>query len=415
MLNRRVVVTGTGVVTPVGTGIDTFWPALLAETNGIGPVTRFDVSDFRSRLAAEVSDFDPTDFIDRRDARRMDRFTHFGIAAASLAMEDAGLAPGGFEPERAGIVLGSGIGGSRTIENGYDVLNEKGPKGLDPFFISRLLVNMGAAMTSIRFGLKGPMSALSVACSTGANAIGDACRILERGDADVMLAGGAEAAVDRLAYGGFCATRSMTVGTDPETACRPFDLDRDGFVMGEGGGVVVLETRDHALARGARIRAEVIGYGNTADAFHFTAPAPGGEGMARVIRRALDDAGVPPEAVGYVNAHGTSTKRNDACESAAIRTVFGAHADRLPISSNKSMIGHLLAAAGAVEFVATVLTVQTGQAPPTIHYRTPDPDCAIDCVPEGARRIDPDVAITNSFGFGGGNACLVVRRHERTA
>jgi 3-oxoacyl-[acyl-carrier-protein] synthase II len=412
MSSGRVVITGLGAVTPIGSGVDAFFEALLAGTNGIGPVTRFDATGFRAQLAAEVSDFDPLQWIERRDARRMDRFTHFGITASSMAMEDAGLAAGGFEPTRAGIILGSGIGGSRTIEDGYDVLNSKGARGLDPFFISRLLINMAAAMTSIRFGLKGHMSALSVACSTGANAVGDALRVIQRGEADVMLAGGAEAAVDRLAYGGFCATRSMSSSTDPESGCRPFDLDRDGFVMGEGGGMAVLEDLDHALARGARIYAEVVGYGNTADAHHLTAPAPGGEGMARVMKRAIEDAGIPHTQVGYVNAHGTSTRLNDACESAAIQTVFGEHAAKLKVSSNKSMIGHTLAGAGAIELVATVKSIQSGMVPPTIHYESPDPECPLDYVPNRAEQVDLEAAITNSFGFGGGNACLVVKRYD---
>lgn len=411
MSSRRVVITGLGAVTPIGVGVEAFFDALLAGTNGIGRVTRFDPTDYRSQLAAEVRDFDPLGWIERRDARRMDRFTHFGLSAATMAMEDAGLGSGGFEPTRAGVILGSGIGGSRTIEEGYDILNGKGPKGLDPFFVSRLLINMAAAMASIRYGLKGHMSALSVACSTGANAIGDAFRVIQRGEADVMLAGGAEAAVDRLAYGGFCATRSMSTSTDPESACRPFDLDRDGFVMGEGAGIAILEGLDHAIGRGARIYAEVAGYGNNADAYHFTAPAPGGDGMARVMRLAIEDAGIPLAAVGYVNAHGTSTRLNDSCESEALRTVFGDHAARLKISSNKSMIGHLLAGAGAVELVATVKTIQTGMAPPTIHYETPDPECSLDYVPNRAQRVDPEAAIANSFGFGGGNACLVVKRY----
>jgi 3-oxoacyl-[acyl-carrier-protein] synthase II len=410
MSEHRVVVTGLGAVTAIGHGADAFFRALLAGTNGIAPITGFDTTGFRSNLAAEVHDFDPLDWIDRRDARRMDRFTHFGVSASAMAMEDAGLGEGDFDPDRAGVILGSGIGGSRTIELGHEALDRKGPKGLDPFFVSRLLINMAGAMVSIRFDLRGPISALSVACSTGANAIGDAFRVIQRGDADVMLAGGAEAAVTSLAYGGFCATRSMSTNPDPETASRPFDRDRDGFVMGEGAGIAVLERLDHAIARGADVYAEVAGYGNTAEAYHLTAPAPGGAGMARVMRRALEDASLAPEAVGYVNAHGTSTKLNDACESEAIRTVFGDHAGSLKVSSNKSMIGHLLAGAGAIEFVATVMTVDAGRIPPTIHYRTPDPECPLDYVTGEAETVALEAAITNSFGFGGGNACLAVKR-----
>jgi len=411
MSRHRVVITGLGAVTPIGVGVETFWEALLAGTNGIGPVTRFDATGFRATLAAEVKDFDPLAWIERRDAKRMDRFTQFGIATAAMAMEDSGLADHDFEPTRAGIILGSGIGGSKTIENGYAAIEAKGPRGLDPFFVSRLLINMAAAMVSIRFGLKGHMSALSVACSTGTNAVGDAFRVIERGDADFILAGGSEACVDRMAYGGFCATRSMTPNPDPATACRPFDANRDGFVMGEGAGIAVLENLEHAVGRGARIYAEVAGYGNTSDAFHLTAPGPEGEGMARVMRCALADAGVDPASVGYVNAHGTSTRLNDACESAALLAVFGDHAPHLKVSSTKSMIGHLLAGAGAVELVATVKAVHTGVVPPTIHHETPDPECPLDYVSDGAERADPFVALTNSFGFGGGNACLALKKY----
>ncbi|MCK5147171.1 beta-ketoacyl-ACP synthase II [bacterium] len=412
MQENRVVITGLGAVTPIGIGVDDFWNALKKGKSGIGRVTNFDISEFRSKLAAEINDFNPEDWIDRKSARRMDRFTHFGIAASSMAMTDAGLEIGNFDGKRAGVIIGSGIGGSKTIEEGYDILNTKGPSGIPPFFISKLLINMAACMVSIRYGLKGPLMANSVACSTGTNAIGDAGRIIQRGDADIMLAGGSEACIDKLAYSGFCATRSMTSKEDPEKACRPFDRERDGFVMGEGSGIVVLESLDHAIKRGVKIYAEVGGYGSTADAFHFTAPHPESEGMIRVMQMALDDAGLAPEAVGYINAHGTSTVLNDKCESTAISTVFGDHASKLKVSSNKSMIGHLLAAAGGVECVATALSIHTGQIPPTINYETPDPDCPLDYVTNGTENISLDAALTNSFGFGGGNASLLIKKYK---
>jgi 3-oxoacyl-[acyl-carrier-protein] synthase II len=410
MMENRVVITGMGAVTPVGIGVTDFWEGLMAGRNGIAPVTRFDATRFSSKLAGEIKDFHVENWIDRKSADRMDRFSHFGIAASAMAFKDAGLDSFALDKTRAGVIIGSGIGGSKTIEEGYFKLTEKGPHGLNPFFVAKLLINMAASAVSIKFGLKGPISAPSVACSTGANAIGDAFRILQRGDADVMLAGSAEAAVDPLAYGGFCATRSMTPNPDPETACRPFDKNRDGFVMGEGAGIAVLERLEHALNRGAKIYAELAGYGNTADAYHVTAPDPEGDGMFRVMRNALKDARLSPEEIGYVNAHGTSTVLNDKCESAAIVKVFGGHAKTMKVSSIKSMIGHLLAAAGSVEFVSTVMSVHTGKIPPTIHYREPDPDCPLDYVSRGAETVDLNAAITNSFGFGGGNVCLAVRK-----
>ena len=400
-----------GVVTPVGIGLDAFWQGLVSGKNGISRLTYFDVSDFPSTMASEVKDFDPEQWIDRKSAARMDRFSQFAVAASAMAMADSGLPDASFPGESAGVIIGSGIGGCETIEKGQAKLAEKGPRALDPFFVSKALVNMAACMVSIRFGLKGPLSALSVACSTGAIAIGDAFRIIQRGDAEIMLAGGSEACLARLPYGGFCANRSMSRRNDcPEKASRPFDKGRDGFVMGEGAGVVVLERLERALGRGARIYAELAGYANTADAYHFTAPEPSGDGMIRVMKNTLADAGLRPEDVGYINAHGTSTVLNDKFESAAILAAFGSHARVLKVSSNKSMIGHLLAAAGAVEFAATVMSVHSGIVPPTINYEEPDPDCPLDYVTRGAERLDLEAAISNSFGFGGGNACLAVKK-----
>jgi 3-oxoacyl-[acyl-carrier-protein] synthase II len=412
MDEKRVVVTGLGAVTPIGIGVEAFWRGLQAGKNGVARVTRFDPSDFRSQLAAEVKDFDPQQWIDKKSIERMDRFTVFAVAAAAMAMQDAGLADRAFEKERAGVIIGSGIGGSATIEEGHYRIQEKGPNSLTPFFVSKLLINMAACMVSIRFGLKGHLSAPSVACSTGANAIGDAFRILQRGDAEVMLAGSSEAAVTPMPYAGFCATRSMSANPDAETASRPFDRNRDGFIMGEGAGVVVLENREHAIQRQAKIYAELVGYGNTADAYHFTAPEPNGDGMIRVMRAALKDAAIEPGEIDYINAHGTSTPMNDKIESAAIMNVFGDHAAALKVSSNKSMIGHLLAAAGAVEFIATVMSVHSGIVPPTINCLEPDPDCPLDYVTKGAETLSVRYAASNSFGFGGGNACLVVKKYE---
>ena len=412
MNKNRVVVTGLGAVSPIGIGAGEFWTGLIEGRNGIGPVTHFDASEYRSKLAAEVKEFDPGNWIETKSARRMDPFTQFAVAATAMAMEDAGLDAAPFDGTRAGVIIGSGIGGARTIEDGYAIMNEKGPNSLNPFLVSMLLVNMAASMVSIRFGLKGPMAALSVACSTGANAIGDAYHIIERGDAEIMVAGGSEACITPLAYGGFCATRSMSQNTDPKNASRPFDKNRDGFVMGEGAGVAILESMEHARARGARIYAQVAGYGNTADAYHFTAPEPSGDGMKRVMRVALDDAGMTPEDVDYVNAHGTSTVLNATAETGAIIDVFGEHAHKLKISSNKSMIGHLMAAAGAVEFLSSVLTVYNGAIPPTINHSQPDPDCPLDYVVNGAETCKVRAAISNSFGFGGGNSSVIVKEYS---
>ena len=415
MVNRdRVVVTGIGVITPIGIGREDFWDGLLSGRNGISRITLFDPSEFRSQMAGEVNGFHAEEWIDRKLARRTDRFTHFALVASDLAMKDAGLDAFGFDGRRAGVIIGSGIGGTQTLENASAELLAKGPRSVGPLVVSRVLINTAACVVSISYGLKGPLSAPSVACSTGANAIGDAYRILERGDADIMLAGGTEASVSPLPFAAFCATRAMSVrNDDPEHASRPFDKNRDGFVMGEGAGVVVLERLEHALERKARVHAELVGYGSTADAFHLTAPHPEGDGMVRVIEEALRDAGLAVSDIGHINAHGTSTILNDKTESVAVMKVFGDHAPRLKICSIKSMIGHLLAAAGAVEFASTVLSVSTGRIPPTINYEEADPDCPLDHVTEGEESIDLDAAMSQSFGFGGGNACLVVKSYEQ--
>jgi len=411
MNEHRVVITGLGAVTPIGTDVKNFWEGLKAGRNGINKVTHFDVTDFRSKLAAEVKEFHVEKWVNKKLAKNVDRFTQFGIAASTMAIKDAGLESFSFDRTRAGVIIGSGIGGSQTIEEGYSRLREKGPRSLHPFFVSKLLINMAACMVSIEYGLKGPLSAPSVACSTGSNAVGDSFRILQRGDADIMLAGSSEACITPLAFGGFCATRSMTQNECAADACRPFDKNRDGFVMGEGAGIVVLENLEHAQKRGTKIYAEIVGYGNTADAYHFTAPEPQGDGMIRVMQAALKDACMDPNEIGYINAHGTSTVLNDKCESAAIIKVFDKHAKFLKISSIKSMIGHLLAAAGAVEFVSTAMSVYTGEIPPTINYKEPDPDCPLDYVIHGVESVDINAAMSNSFGFGGGNACLIVKKY----
>ena len=411
---NRVVVTGLGAVTPIGLGIEEFWKGLTVGKNGVSRITRFDPSDFSSQMAAEVRNFRPEDWIDRKSAERMDRFAHFGYAAAAMAIQDAGLNRVDFDRDRAGVIIGSGIGGSETIEKGHALLREKGPKSLPPFFVSKLLINMCACLVSISFKFKGPLSAPSVACSTGTNAIGDAFRILQRGDADIMLAGASEACITPVAYGGFCATRSMSRrNDDPEKASRPFDKNRDGFVMGEGAGIVVLERLEHALRREARVYAELAGYGNTSDAHHFTAPEPAGDGMVRAMAGALQDGEIHVRDVGYINAHGTSTVLNDKIESRAIQKVFGQHSRRLKVSSIKSMIGHLMSASGAAEFVATAMSICTGIVPPTINYEEPDPECPLDYVIHGAEKIDLQAALSNSFGFGGGNACLVLKKYRK--
>jgi len=412
MNEHRVVITGLGAVTPIGIGVKDFFDGLKSGRNAIAEVTHFDVSDFRSKLAAEVKDFHADDWIDRKSARRMDRFSQFGIAASEMALSDADL--NSFDGNRAGVIIGSGIGGSRAIEEGHSTLLTDGPDRIGPFIVSRMLINMAACMVSIRYGLKGPLSSPSVACSTGSNAIGDAYRVLQRGDADLMLAGSSEACLSPLPWGTFCATRSMTVNNCPDTASRPFDKDRSGFVMGEGAGIVVLENLRHALDRDARIYAEIIGYGNTADAYHITAPEPHSDGMIRVMRAALKDADMNADEIDYINAHGTSTILNDKCESAAIEKVFGEHSKTLKISSIKSMMGHLLAGAGSVEFVSAVISVFSGLIPPTINYRTPDPECTLDYVTDGAESLDVKAAMSNSFGFGGGNACLIIKKYGDT-
>ncbi len=416
---RRVVVTGLGALTPVGNTAEEFWAAVTSGRSGIGPISKFDaaVKDasghfrYETRIAGEVRGFDPLRFVDKKEARRLDLFVHYAMAGSVMAVADAGLDVSKVDGTRFGVLIGSGIGGIQTLLDGERVRLEKGPERVSPFIIPMLIVNMASGLVSMRFGAKGPNSAVVTACATGNHAIGDAFKIIQRGDADVMIAGGSEAIIVPLTIAGFCAMKAMSTRNDePEKASRPFDAARDGFVPSEGAGIVVLESLEHAQRRDARTYAEVVGYGMTADAHHMTAPDPEGDGSARAMQAALRDAGLDPSEVGYINAHGTSTPYNDRFETLAIKRVFGEHARRLAVSSTKSMTGHLLGAAGGVETIATVLSLHHGLLPPTINYETPDPDCDLDYVPNQARKLDVEVALNNAFGFGGTNATLAFRK-----
>ena len=411
---RRVVVTGIGLVSPLGTGTDKNWQALLRGESGIAPLTRFDVSRHATRFGGEVKDFDPLAFIDRKEVRKMDLFIRFGLAAAELAVADSGLDRAGLQSDRAGVYVGSGIGGLGSIEENHKVLLEKGPDRVSPFFLIQTIINEASGQISIRFGAKGPNCANATACSTGSHAIGDSFRIIARGEADIMITGGAEAPLTPLSLAGFNAIKAVSERNDaPAKASRPFDAQRNGFVMGEGAGVLILEELGLALRRGARIYAEVVGYGMTSDAFHVAAPAPDGDGAIRVMRRALEDAGLGPDAVQYINAHGTSTELNDKTETAAIKAVFGEHARRLAVNSTKSMTGHLLGAAGGLEAGVTALALFHQIMPPTINYEFPDPECDLDYVPNTARKAEIVHGLSNSFGFGGTNASLVLKRFDK--
>lgn len=412
-MKRRVVVTGLGLVTPLGIGVEETWSALIAGKSGITSITKFDASDMATQIAGEVKDFKPEDYISRKDIRRMDIFTAYALAASRMAVEDASLNINGNNADRVGVVIGCGLGGLSTIERFHRILLEQGPKKISPFFIPMLIANMAPGHISIVFGAKGPNVAIETACAAGTHAVGDAFKHIQHGAADVMIAGGVESTITPLAISGFNAMRALsTRNQDPEKASRPFDQDRDGFVLSEGSGIVILEALDYALERGARIHGELIGYGLTGDAFHISAPAPEGEGMARCMQMALDDAGVVPEEVDHINAHGTSTDLNDKFETQAIKSVFGEHSYKLAVTSTKSMTGHLLGGAGGVESVVTVLTIKRGIIPPTINYESPDPECDLDYVPNVARKAEITMALSNSFGFGGTNAALLFRRYE---
>ncbi|HHY66342.1 MAG TPA: beta-ketoacyl-ACP synthase II [Alicyclobacillus sp.] len=410
-MKRRVVVTGVGVLTPIGNSVSEFWSHLLAGRSGIRRIDRFDVSEFPTQIAGMVENFDPEAFMDRKEARRMDRFAQFAVAAAKMALEDAGLSMADTDPERVGVYIGSGIGGLHTLMEQHQILLEKGPRRVSPFLIPMMIADMASGQVSIQFGAKGPNSAPISACATGTHAVGDATRMVQYGAADVMIAGGTEATIHPMALAGFSSAKAMSTRNDePEKAVRPFELHRDGFVMSEGAGILILEALEHAQKRGARIYGEIVGYGMSGDAFHVTQPAPEGDGAARAMAAALKDAGLQPEDVDYINAHGTGTDLNDKFETIAIKRVFGDHAYRVAVSSIKSMVGHMLGAAGAVEAIASLLTLQEGKIPPTINYETPDPECDLDYVPNVYREAKVNVVLSNSFGFGGHNACIVVRR-----
>ncbi len=413
MTPRRVVVTGVGLVSPLGIGTSETWQGLVAGRSGAGHITRFDASDFSSRIACEVKGFDPLDYADRRDARKMDTFIQYALAASLFAAEDAGLKTPLANPDRVGVVISSGIGGFETIEREHRKLLEKGPRRISPFFVPAMVVNLAAGWVSIRLGARGPNSAMATACSAGAHAVGEAFRLIRHGHAEAVVAGGAEATITPMCIGGFASMKALSTRNDePERASRPFDRDRDGFVVGEGAGILVLEEREEALARGATPYAEVLGYGMSGDAFHITAPAEDGSGAVRVMQAALTEAGASPEDVDAVNAHGTSTPLNDRIETAAIRRVFGGHADRLAVSSTKSMTGHLLGGAGGLEAGISCLTLRHQTLPPTINYETPDPGCDLDNVPNTARPATVRSVLSNSFGFGGTNVSLLFRHPD---
>lgn len=412
MEKRRVVVTGVGAITPLGNDAKTTWNNAINGVSGIGPLTRVNADDFPAKVAAEVRDFDPTLFMEKKDARKMDRFTQFAVAASIMAVQDSGLEITEENSDRIGVWIGSGIGGMETFENQFETFLQKGYRRVSPFFVPMLIPDMATGQVSITLGARGVNSCTVTACATGTNSIGDAFKVIQRGDAIAMVTGGAEAPITRMSVAGFCANTALSTNPDPKAACRPFDADRDGFILGEGAGILVLEDLEHALARGANIYAEIVGYGSTGDAYHITAPAPAGEGGARAMKMAIRDGGLEPNEIDYVNAHGTSTAYNDKFETAAMKEVFGEHAGKLAISSTKSMTGHLLGAAGGVEAIFSVQALKEGIIPPTINYVTPDPECDLDYVPNQARKQEIKTVMSNSLGFGGHNATIVFKKYE---
>ena len=411
ILKRRVVVTGLGLITPLGIGVEKTWSALCAGKSGVRRITKFDPSHHACQIAGEVTDFNPADYIEKKDIKKMDTFIHFAVGASQMAVDDSGLKVTEENADRVGVYIGSGIGGLPAIEAYHKVLLDKGPDRVSPFFIPMVIINLASGQVSMRIGARGPNSCAVTACATGNHCIGDAFRIIQHGEADAMVAGGTEAAITPLCVAGFASAKALsTRNDDPERASRPFDKERDGFVLGEGAGVLVLEELESARRRGARIYAEILGYGMTADAHHITAPPEDGAGAVRCMRLALKDAGLTPDAIGYVNAHATSTMA-DRIETNAIKQVFGEHARRLAVSSTKSMTGHLLGAAGGVEAIFSILAIQRGVLPPTINQDVPDPECDLDCVPNRARQAEVHTVLSNSFGFGGVNACLIFSRY----
>ncbi|ACK38701.1 beta-ketoacyl-[acyl-carrier-protein] synthase II [Listeria monocytogenes] len=412
MDKRRVVVTGIGAVTPIGNDAETSWENAKKGVNGVAKMTRLNPDDFPVKIAAELKDFDVEKYLEKKEARKMDRFTHYAIASAEMAVQDSGLVIDDSNANRVGVWIGSGIGGMETFETQYEIFLNRGHRRVSPFFVPMMIPDMGSGQVSIRFGAKGINSTTVTACATATNSIGDAFKVIERGDADAMITGGAEAPITKMSLAGFTANKALSLNPDPETACRPFDKDRDGFIIGEGAGIVILEEYEHAKARGAKIYAEIVGYGATGDAYHITAPAPNGEGAARAMKMAIDDAGLTPDKVDYINAHGTSTPYNDEYETQAIKTVFGDHAKKLAISSTKSMTGHTLGASGGIEAIFALLSIRDSIIAPTIHLKNQDEVCDLDYVPNEAREANVNVAISNSFGFGGHNATLVFKKME---
>lgn len=411
-MKRRVVITGAGVVSSLGFGLDQFWGSIKEGRNGISEITRIDVSEMSTKVGAEIKDFDPTQFIDKKEARRMDRYNQFAMAASKLAVENAKLDLDSLDKDRCGVIVGSGIGGIGTFEEQHSVLISKGPGRVSPFFIPMMISNMASGRIAIQYGFMGFNECVVTACATSNNAIGDSFKVIQRGDADLMLSGGAEASLTPISFAGFCNMGAMSKNPDPATASRPFDKDRDGFVMGEGAGILVLEELEHALNRGANILAEVVGYGCTCDAYHITAPHPEGVGGIKSMQMAIKDAGIKPEEVGYVNAHGTSTPLNDPSEVKVIKAVFGSHAANIAMSSTKSMTGHLLGAAGAIEAVVTAMAIHDSFLPPTINVQNQDPECDIDCVPNKGREGSIKYALSNALGFGGHNATICLKKYE---
>jgi 3-oxoacyl-[acyl-carrier-protein] synthase II len=408
-MSRRVVITGIGAVTSLGVGADKLWESIKAGKSGISIIEGIDVSDLPTKVASQVKKFDPSNFIDKKEVKRMDRFAQFALASAQMAVDDSKLDLEKINKERMGVIIGSGIGGIETLESQYSELIERGPRRISPFLVPMMIANMASGLVAIKFGAKGYNECTVTACATSTNAVGNAFKVIQRNDADIIIAGGAEACVTKLTLAGFCAIKAMTTNPDPATASRPFDIERNGFVLGEGSGVLILEELEHALNRGANIIAEIVGYGCTNDAFHITAPAEEGEGAVRCMKIALDDAKITPSDVGYINAHGTSTKANDKNETMAVKSVFGKHAYELAISSTKSMTGHLLGASGAIEAIITACALKEGFLPPTINYKNPDPECDLDYVPNEGKNGDFTYALSNSFGFGGHNATLVLK------
>lgn len=412
MIKKRVVITGFGVVHSLGTDVKTFWNKIKEGKNGIKKITRFDTSEFSTKVAAQIDDFDVTLFIDKKEAKRMDFFTQYAVAASKEAVSMSGLNFSVMDPYRAGVIIGSGVGGMQTLENNCRTLFEKGPKRVSPFFVPMMIANMASGQVAIKYGLKGYNACVVTACASSNHSIGDAMRIIQSGHADVMITGGSEAAITPLAFAGFCSMRAMTENEDPKTASRPFDKNRDGFVMGEGAGILVIEEYEHAVNRGANILAEIVGFGATSDAYHITAPDPEGEAGLKCMQMAIEDAGITPDMVGYVNAHGTSTPLNDPLESKSIKKVFGDNCMNVPVSSTKSMTGHLLGAAGGIEAIISVMAIRDSFLPPTINLEEPDPECELDYIPNVGRNKDIDYAISNALGFGGHNGALVFKKFK---